>query len=62
MATLNQITIEPKETIFRPGVELLRELTANMPNAHCTGFDNYNVHTKVLSRSKKSTYIIDDDP
>lgn len=62
MATLNQITIEPKETIFRPGVELLRELTANMPNARYTGFDNYNVHTKVLSRSKKSTYIIDDDP
>ncbi len=61
MATLNQIKIEPRAMIFRPSVELLRELTATMPNARLTGFDNYNVHTEVISRSKKSTYIIDDD-
>ena len=61
MATLNRIKIEPRETIFRPTAEFLRELTAKMPNARLTKFDNYNVHTEVDSRSKKSTYIIDDN-
>jgi phosphoenolpyruvate carboxykinase (ATP) len=61
MATLNCFKIEPRETIFRPSAEILRELTEGMPNARHTGFDNYNVHTKIDSRSKKSTYVIDDD-
>lgn len=61
MVTLNQFKIEPRETIFRPDEEFLRELTANMPNARSTKFDNYNVQTRVDSRSKKSTYIIDDN-
>ncbi len=33
-----------------------------MPNARLTEFDNYNVQTKVVSRSKGSTYIITDHP
>lgn len=62
MSTLNEFRIEPKATIFRPTAEELRALTAEMPNAFHTSFDNYNVHAKVDSRSKKSTYVIDDDP
>src|SRR3982074_3229158 len=33
-----------------------------MPNARRTSYDNYNVHTKVDSRSTKSTYIVTDRP
>src|SRR5438067_10599139 len=33
-----------------------------MPNARRTTYDNYNVHTRVDSRSTKSTYIVTDRP
>jgi phosphoenolpyruvate carboxykinase (ATP) len=33
-----------------------------MPNARRTIYDNYNVHTRVDSRSTKSTYIVTDRP
>ena len=33
-----------------------------MSNAQVTCFGNLNVQTEVDARSKKSTYIIDDDP
>ena len=33
-----------------------------MPTARATEFDNFNVETHVLARSKASTYIISDDP
>jgi phosphoenolpyruvate carboxykinase (ATP) len=62
MATLNDFSIEPRVTIFRPTAEELCAMTAEMPNATKTSFDNFNVQTKVDSRSKKSTYVIDDDP
>lgn len=62
MAILESFKIEPKETIFRPSAELLRDLSSQMSNANVTSFDNLNVQTRVDSRSKKSTYIIDDDP
>ncbi len=45
-----------------PTAEELRELTAKMPNARRTIYDNYNVHTLVDSRSTKSTYIVTDRP
>jgi phosphoenolpyruvate carboxykinase (ATP) len=47
---------------WNPSPEELRELTAQMPNARLTEFNNYNVQTKVVSRSKSSTYIITDSP
>jgi phosphoenolpyruvate carboxykinase (ATP) len=47
---------------WNPSPAELRELTAKMPNARLTEFDNYNVQTKVVSRSKSSTYIITDSP
>ena len=37
-------------------------MTSRMPNARHTEFDNYNVQTKVVSRSKASTYVITDHP
>ena len=53
---------EARATRWNPSPEELRELTARMPNAKHTEFDNYNVQTRVVSRSKGSTYIITDRP
>jgi phosphoenolpyruvate carboxykinase (ATP) len=47
---------------WNPPPEELRELTTRMPNARHTEFDNFNVQTRVVSRSKGSTYIVDDNP
>ncbi|MGH7722900.1 MAG: phosphoenolpyruvate carboxykinase [Candidatus Dormibacteria bacterium] len=47
---------------WNPAPEELRRLTGQMPNARLTEFDNYNVQTEVVSRSKGSTYIITDSP
>jgi phosphoenolpyruvate carboxykinase (ATP) len=49
---------ESKRLIDNPTGEELRALTAKMPNARHTIYDNYNVHTRVDSRSTKSTYIV----
>jgi phosphoenolpyruvate carboxykinase (ATP) len=51
-----------KRLIENPTAEQLRDLTARMPNARRTIYDNYNVHTRVDSRSSKSTYIVTDRP
>ncbi|MHB1526810.1 MAG: phosphoenolpyruvate carboxykinase [Candidatus Dormibacteria bacterium] len=45
-----------------PSQAELRALTAAMPSARLTAYDNYNVQTKVLARSTESTYIVTDDP
>jgi phosphoenolpyruvate carboxykinase (ATP) len=56
-------TLPPARTIrWNPPPEELRELTSRMPNAKHTEFDNYNVQTRVVSRSKGSTYIVTDHP
>src|SRR5579863_5842730 len=47
---------------WNPTPAELRELTSQMPNARHTEFDNYNVQTKVVSRSKASTYVVTDRP
>ncbi len=57
-----ELTVTPRETIFRPDAETLRGLTAAMPSAQRTSHDNFNVHTKVVSRSKRSTFVISDEP
>ncbi len=62
MTTLNRFRIEPGETIFRPSASMLRELSEQMTSSEVTCFNNLNIQTQVDSRSKKSTYIIDDDP
>lgn len=61
-ATPGDFLVEPKSTIFRPDADQLRELTSQMSQARITEYDNYNVTTKVLSRSKRSTFVVDDDP
>jgi phosphoenolpyruvate carboxykinase (ATP) len=53
---------QSKRLIENPTTEQLRDLTARMPNARRTIYDNYNVHTRVDSRSTKSTYIVTDRP
>jgi phosphoenolpyruvate carboxykinase (ATP) len=53
---------ESKRLIDNPTGEELRALTAKMPNARHTIYDNYNVHARVDSRSTKSTYIVTDRP
>jgi phosphoenolpyruvate carboxykinase (ATP) len=53
---------ESNRLIENPTAEALRELTARMPNAQRTIYDNYNVQTRVDARSTKSTYIVTDRP
>ncbi len=58
-----RVSLPPARSIrWNPSPQKLRELTAKMPNARLTEFDNYNVQTRVVSRSKSSTYIITDSP
>jgi phosphoenolpyruvate carboxykinase (ATP) len=45
-----------------PSAEELKELAARMPNARGTRYGSLNVQTKVVSRSKASTYIVTDEP
>ncbi|HEY4767597.1 MAG TPA: phosphoenolpyruvate carboxykinase (ATP), partial [Candidatus Limnocylindria bacterium] len=47
---------------YNPSAEELQRLTSRMPQARRTGFGNYNVQTRVVSRSKASTYLVTDDP
>ena len=53
---------ESHRLIENPTAEALRQLTAKMPNARRTSYDNYNVQTRVDARSTKSTYIVTDRP
>ena len=53
---------EARSVRWNPSPEELRELTAQMPNARQTAFDNFNVQTRVVSRSKASTFIVTDTP
>jgi len=45
-----------------PSAEELQQLTSRMPQARATSYGNYNVQTRVTSRSKESTYLVTDDP
>ena len=56
------LPVEPKSVLWNPSPEKLRELTAQMPNAKMTEYDNLNVATRVVSRSKLSTYVATDQP
>jgi phosphoenolpyruvate carboxykinase (ATP) len=50
-------------TVFdNPSPEELRSLTAALPTARETDFGNLNVQTNVLSRSKRSVFVVGDDP
>jgi len=47
---------------YNPSAAELQALTGRMPQARRTSFGNYNVQTRVVSRSKESTYLVTDDP
>jgi phosphoenolpyruvate carboxykinase (ATP) len=54
--------VHPRQTIFRPAPEELRALTERMPGCRLTRYGNVNVRTRVLARSKSSTFVVTDDP
>src|SRR4051794_28093909 len=53
---------DAKSVRINPSAEELKELASKMPNARRTKYDNLNVQTEVLARSKASTYLVLDDP
>jgi len=56
------LNLKAKSIAFRPSEEELRAYTEAMPQARLTEYGNVNVQTRVLSRSKRSTYIVTDTP
>ncbi|HEX6160893.1 MAG TPA: phosphoenolpyruvate carboxykinase [Thermoanaerobaculia bacterium] len=56
------LPVQPLEAIWNPSPEDLRKYAAEMPNARETEFGNLNVATRVVSRSKLSTFIATDRP
>jgi phosphoenolpyruvate carboxykinase (ATP) len=48
--------------IDNPSPEEAKELAARMPNAQRTRYGNLNVATEVVSRSKRSTFLVTDEP
>lgn len=61
MTSTLDLPVTPRSVIKNPSWEELRTLIAAMPNAKKTEYDNFNVETRVLSRSKASTYVVTDD-
>lgn len=57
-----RLPVEPKAVFFNPTAEELRQFASEMPNARPTEFNNLNVQTQVVARSKASTYIVTDTP
>jgi phosphoenolpyruvate carboxykinase (ATP) len=53
---------DAKSVRVNPTAAELKELAAKMPNARTTRYDNLNVQTEVLARSKASTFLVLDDP
>jgi phosphoenolpyruvate carboxykinase (ATP) len=53
---------QAKRAIDNPSPEEVKELAAKMPTARPTKYGNLNVQTKVLARSKGSTYLVSDEP
>jgi phosphoenolpyruvate carboxykinase (ATP) len=53
---------EAAELHENPSADELRSFAAEMPNARPTRYGNLNVQTEVVARSKRSTYIVTDEP
>jgi phosphoenolpyruvate carboxykinase (ATP) len=53
---------EAAEIQENPSADELKSFAAEMPNARTTLYGNLNVQTEVVSRSKRSTYIVTDEP
>src|SRR5438067_1111694 len=56
------LPVEPQTAIWNPSPEEIRRYAEAMPNARITEWGNVNVATRVVSRSKLSTYIATDRP
>lgn len=56
------LPVQPRSVVWNPTPEQLRQYASEMPNARLTEFDNLNVATRVVSRSKLSTFIATDRP
>jgi len=56
------LPVEPKSVVWNPSPEQIRKYAEAMPNARITEWGNVNVATRVVSRSKLSTYIATDRP
>ena len=56
------LPVRPKSVVWNPTPEQLREFAQQMPNARDTEFGNINVATRVVSRSKGSTFVATDTP
>src|SRR5919201_1785591 len=53
---------QAKRVYDNPSPEEVKELAAKMRTARPTKYGNLNVQTEVLARSKRSTYIVTDEP
>jgi phosphoenolpyruvate carboxykinase (ATP) len=53
---------EAKRANENPTPAEVKELAAKMPTARWTKYGNLNVQTEVLARSKRSTYLVIDEP
>src|SRR4051812_9795921 len=53
---------DAKSVRINPSAAELKELASKMPNARRTVYDNLNVQTEVLARSKACTFLVLDDP
>jgi phosphoenolpyruvate carboxykinase (ATP) len=62
MTEILTLPVEPKSVIWNPSPQDLRRFTEEMPNCRKTEFGNVNVATRVVSRSKLSTFIATDTP
>ncbi len=57
-----ELPVRPRSVIARPKSDALRSLTEHMPSCLKTKYGNVNVQTRVVARSKASTYVATDDP
>ncbi len=56
------LPVQPKSVTWNPSPADFRRFTEEMPNCRKTEFGNVNVGTRVVSRSKGSTYVVTDTP
>jgi phosphoenolpyruvate carboxykinase (ATP) len=56
------LIVRANRVFDNPSPQDLRGFTEEMPNCRLTEFGNVNVHTRAVSRSAGSTYVVSDDP
>src|SRR3954453_20606711 len=62
IAETKSLPVDPKSLVWNPRPEQPRRFTEEMPNCRGTEFGNVNVATRVVSRSKGSTFVATDTP